>query len=104
MPLFRMTTRRWMLTVAVVGLLLWGAMMGWRSYCYYKLATFYSRQERFWRTHAIRDIARRTPRSLAAKWGFQTADFYAPLAKKYRRAMWRPWESVAPDPPAPVFR
>jgi hypothetical protein len=91
-----------MVLVFVVALLMWGGIMGLRSYVYYRLATFYSTQERAWRMMAKRD--RGSPRSIAAKWGVQTADFYAPLARKYRRAMWRPWLPVAPDPPAPVFR
>jgi hypothetical protein len=38
-----------------------------------------------------------------AQFGSQCADYYAQLAQKYRRAMWRPWMPVAPDPHAPGF-
>lgn len=102
LPRFRVRTL--MLVVALVALLIWGAMMGTRSYVYYRLASYYGQQERLWRKMAIRD--RRIParsRSVAALWGLQTADFYAPLARKYRQAMRHPWRPVAPDPPAPVF-
>jgi len=91
-----------MITVGVVALLLWGAMMGSRSYDYYRLANYYSREERGWREIAAR--GRGTPsRSVGTVWGKQIADYYSPLARKYRRAIWRPWMPVAPDPPAPVF-
>jgi hypothetical protein len=101
-PRFRVRTL--MVVVGVMALLIWGAMMGWRSYAYYTLARTYGTYERQWREMAARDrgIATRT-RSVSAIWGPQIADFYAPLARKYRRAMWRPWTPVAPDPPAPNF-
>lgn len=93
-----------MIAVGVVALLIWGAMMGTRSYVYYRFATTYGAYERQWREMSVRDRADPTStRSIAVKWGPQIAEFYAPLARKYRRAMWRPWTPVAPDPPAPVF-
>lgn len=102
LPQFRLRTL--MLVVGLVALLLWVAMMGTRSYAYYKLARAYGTYERQWREMAARDrgIATRS-RSVAAVWGPQIAEYYAPLAQKYRRAMWHPWVPVAPDPPAPVF-
>jgi hypothetical protein len=91
-----------MIAVGVVALLLWGAMMGTRSYGYYRLASYYGEQERGRRE--IADRKRGDPtRSVGAVWGKQIAEYYAPLASKYRRAMWRPWVPIAPDPPAPVF-
>lgn len=101
-PNFRVRTL--MLAVGMIALLLWGAMMGFRSFVYFRLATEYGRNERLWREMAVRD--REIPggkRSVAAVWGPEIADFYAPLAEKYRQAMWRPWSPVEPDPPAPVF-
>jgi hypothetical protein len=94
-----------MVAVGVVALLVWGAMMGSRSYDYYRLARYYGDQERGWREIAARD--RGNParaRSVGVIWGRKIAEYYAPLARKYRRAMWRPWMPVAPDPPAPVFQ
>ena len=99
LPRFRVRTL--MIAVGVVALLVWGAIMGTRSYVYYRFARTYGTYERQWREMAVRD--RGKPRSIAAKWGPQIAEYYAPLARKYRRAMWRPWMPVAPDPPAPVF-
>ena len=100
-PLPRFRIRTLMIAVAVVALLIWGALMGTRSYVYYRFARTYGTYERQWREMAVRD--RGNPRSVAARWGRQIAEFYAPLARKYRRASWRPWMPVAPDPPAPVF-
>src|SRR4051812_24297634 len=102
LPHFRVRTL--MLAVGVMALLLWGAMMGTRSYVYYRLARDYGNYERSWRYIAARD--RGNPlhaRSVGVVWGPQIADYYAPLARKYRRAMWRPWLPVAPDPPSPMF-
>ena len=44
LPRFRVRTL--MLGVGVLALLVWGAMMGTRSYHYYRLASFYSFEER----------------------------------------------------------
>ena len=102
LPHFRVRTL--MLAVGIVALLVWCAMSGTRSYVYYRLAREYGIQERFWREHAIRD--RGNParvRSVAAVWRLEIAKYYAPLARKHRRAMWRPWAPVEPDPPVPVF-
>ncbi|MFO0950496.1 MAG: hypothetical protein U0835_04965 [Isosphaeraceae bacterium] len=96
--------RTLMLAVGGATLLMWGGLMGWRSFVYSRLAADYSRYEREWRETGERD--RKIPgrsRSVSAVWGREIAAFYAPLAEKYRRAAWRPWDSVAPDPPAPVF-
>jgi len=103
LPRFRVRTL--MVLVGVVALLIWGTMMGVRSFNYYWLARTYAAYERGWRESAESD--RGNParsRSVGVVYGRQIADYYAPLARKYRRAMWRPWTPVAPDPPAPVFR
>jgi hypothetical protein len=101
LPRFRVRTL--MIAVSVVALLVWVAMMGTQSYDYYRRARLYSIQERLWREHAQRDLGQGATRTIAARWGLQIADYYAPLARKYRRAMWRPWLPVAPDPHAPGF-
>ncbi len=88
-----------MLLVGVVALLVWGAMMVGLSYCYYQRARTYSMQERQWREIARRDLDQGNTRSIAAMWGIQIADHYAPLVRKYRRAMWRPWIPVDYEPP-----
>jgi hypothetical protein len=102
LPHFRVRTL--MLAVGIVALLIWGAMMATRTYVYYRLAREYGLQERLWREHAVRDRGNpASARSVAAVWGLGIAEDRATLARKYRRAMWRPWAPVAPDPPAPVF-
>lgn len=103
LPRFRVRTL--MAIVGVVALLLWGSMMGVRSYNYYRLATTYAAYERGWRELAARGrIDPTRSRSVGTVYGEPIADYYAPLARKYRQAVWRPWTPVAPDPPAPVFR
>jgi hypothetical protein len=93
-----------MFTIALVAFLLWGARMSVRSIIYFRLARDYGTYERQWREMSARDRAmpdRKT--SISAVWGEDIAAFYAPLARKYRQAMWRPWVPVEPDPPAPTF-
>src|SRR5262249_14849430 len=91
-PRFRVRTL--MVVVGVVASLVWGAMMGSRSYDYSRRAREYGASERGWREIAARDRG-------WARFGAQCAEYYAQLARKYRRAVWRPWMPVAPDPPAP---
>src|SRR5215467_13520122 len=99
MRLPRLRVRTYMLLVGVVALLVWGTMMGGLSYHYYQRARIYSFQERWWREKARRDLDQGDTRTIAARWGMQIADYYAPLVRKYRRAMWRPWISVDLEPP-----
>jgi hypothetical protein len=95
----RLRVRTYMLLVGVVAVLIWAGMMGLRSYEYYRRATVYSAQERFWRAAAQRDLSRGNTRSIEARTGRHVADYYAPLVQKYRRAMWRPWIPVDYEPP-----
>jgi hypothetical protein len=88
-----------MLLVGVVAVLIWVAMMGLRSYDSFQRASFYSLQERYWRENAQQDIAEGKTQTIEAKWGLRTADYYATLVRKYRRAMWRPWVAVDYEPP-----
>src|SRR5205823_916959 len=77
----------------------WASPMGLRSYEYYRRARIYSIQERTWRENAQRDLRQGDTRTVAARRGLQIADYYAPLVRKYRRAMWRPWIPVDYEPP-----
>jgi len=89
MPLPRMTTRRWMLAVALVA-----AGFGWRQGWnhYQRIA------ERHWRSTAYRvggdDLA-------VFKRAIRRSEYHALLARKYERASWVPFLPVAPDPPPP---
>jgi hypothetical protein len=80
-----------MTAAGLVAVLIWAAMMGFRSYVHYSLANRYSFQEGGWRKEAAGGRIRRED-CLAS------ADFSAQMAGKHRRAMWRPWVPVAPDP------
>ena len=99
MRLPRLRVRTYMLLVVVVAVLAWAAPMGLRSYEYYRRARIYSIQERAWREIAQRDLRQGDTRTVAATSGLQIADYYAPLVRKYRRAMWRPWIPVDYEPP-----
>ena len=84
-----------MAAVGLVAVLVWAAMMGFRSFVHYSLASSYSFQERGWRKEAAHSHLRRED-------CLESADFCAQMAEKHRRAMWRPWLPVAPDPPVYV--
>jgi hypothetical protein len=92
----RFRVRTLMAAVGVVALFIWGAMMGLRSYVYYRRASTYRLEERVWRESTARGQWRREV-------GSECAEYFAQLAEKYRRAMWRPWLPVAPDPHAPGY-
>jgi hypothetical protein len=96
MRTMRFRVRTLMAAVGVVALLIWGAMMGLRSYVYYRRASTYNLEERVWRASTARGDWR-------PEVGSECADYFAQLAEKYRRAMWRPWMPVAPDPHAPGY-
>jgi hypothetical protein len=96
MRTMRFRVRTLMAAVGVVALLIWGVMMGLRSYDYYRRATFYASEEYGWRESAARDRFRAHACS-------ECAEYFAQLTRKYRRAMWRPWMPVAPDPHAPGY-
>jgi hypothetical protein len=98
LPHFRVRTL--MIAVIAAALLVWGAMMGVRSFDYYRRARDYGTQELGWRA-----IAARGPGNDPAMWEFagECTEYFAQLAAKYRRAMWSPWLPVAPDPHAPGF-
>src|SRR5262245_25981130 len=95
--LLRYRVRTLMAVVVVAALLVWGGMMVSRSYEYSRRATLYHGQERGWRQIGDR-------KGEWAQFGSQCAEYYAELGRKYRRAMWRPWMPVAPDPLAPGVR
>ena len=96
LPRFRVRTL--MIAVSVTALLLWGTMMGFRSCDYYRRAMAYGAQERGWR-----EIAARGRPPEWEQFHSDCVDYFAGLSAKYRRAMWRPWLPVAPDPHAPGY-
>ena len=91
-PIFRVRTL--MLLVVAVALLVWGAMMGSRSYVYYGRWRTYAEQGRGWR-----EIAAGERRD--SKFATECAEYFEGLTRKYRRATWRPWLPVELDPWAP---
>lgn len=97
MRLTRLNTRTLMMAVAVVALLMWGGRMGARSLDYHRRSMYYGSQAAGWRELATRNHPWKAFHT-------QCADYFTDLARKYRRARWRPWLPVAPDPYAPGAR
>jgi hypothetical protein len=95
MRLPRMTTRRWMIAVAVFGLAMGGiayALRLERLRVYYHFRAVNLRMaEQSCRSPSYRDEVQ----DLAA------AERLRRLAEKYEYAARHPWLSIAPDPPAP---
>jgi hypothetical protein len=92
LPSFRVRTL--MVMVVVASLLISGLMMGSRSYDYYGRARKYAQQASGWRENAARE-------KWDAKFSSECIEYFDGLTRKYRRAMWRPWLTVEPDPWAP---
>jgi hypothetical protein len=93
LPSFRVRTL--MVMVGVVALLVWGSMMGSRSYDYYGRATKYAEQAYHWRDTASSETGR------MGAFALECAEYFDGLTRKYRRAMWHPWLPVELDPWAP---
>jgi len=94
LPHFQVRTL--MVVVGVVALLIWGVMIGSRSYNYYRRAREYGAEERGWREAAATG-------HFDARVASECVEYCTQLARKYRRAMWSPWMPVAPDPHAPGY-
>jgi hypothetical protein len=89
-----MTTRRWMIAVAVVAVVLGGIVSPFRVYRtrqrYQSLAINHALAEKAWHLANESD-----PDVL------KMIDYHARLKAKYERAAARPWLAVEPDPPVP---
>lgn len=96
MRALRIRVRTLMIAVCAAALILWGAMMGSRSYDHFRHAREYANLEVGWR-----QIAARKPKAREGQFASECVQYFARLSAKYRRAMWHPWRPVAPDPPAP---
>jgi hypothetical protein len=113
MCLLQMTTRRWIIVVAVIGLMIGGGVLLIRQRRDYFLALAQSHQQ-----EAASSMARGT--ALKSRFGsmpggrieigqlFRNCDrmvdrasHHAAMAHKYERAARYPWLPVEPDPPAP---
>jgi hypothetical protein len=109
MRLSRMTTRRWMVAVAVVALSIATERMRRESARYRELAERHAKIER-----ACRKNANLLPLMKPSDWESlcgqmalglsrspERAVYHAGLRRKYERASRYPWLPVEPDPPEP---
>ena len=126
----RMTTRRMMMLVALMAIALWASMKVPRSLDFREMAERHAIMEGGFKEKAREGQARAnhfqanldrlhldaksrdeiTESYLDTRLNFELADarylskmasHHAGLNRKYRRAMWLPWESLADDPPPP---
>jgi hypothetical protein len=93
MRLPQIRVRTLLVLVAAAAVLIWSSMMGARSYDYNRRSRFYATQEYGWRQSAARG-------RFHTEFSLECVEYFAQLTRKYRRAMWRPWLPVAPDPHA----
>jgi hypothetical protein len=109
----RMTTRRWMIAVAVVGLLL-GVVVGGqrlqqRRDCYLQQANNEARWENYFRSMASRVASRpplQQPSIIFAGRTYSVAELAAEYAERkvtYLHAASRPWISVPPARRRPIL-
>jgi hypothetical protein len=93
-----MTTRRWMIAVAVVGLILGGSAMVERVVRFHRLAYWYRIAEEINRGDRVV-----LPGGISVQSGGSKplAGYYAGLWRKYEHAARYPWLPVEPDPPEP---
>jgi hypothetical protein len=97
MRLPRMTTRRWLIAVAVVAVALAASIVIERRRHHFRtLAERHSSAE----LSCLGLAGRLDSPALAASWK-RKAERCARLAQKYRRAARYPWLPVEPDPPEP---
>lgn len=96
----RMTTRRWMVAVFVIALLLYGAAMWRRSVRFRALGDEYAdwlNVEMLPSSADMNDVARAKAINAAAH------EWNRAMALKCRRAARYPWLPVEPDPPEPKW-
>ena len=114
MRLPRMTTRRWMMAVAGVCLILTGGVCLGRRAVFLGLADRHARAARFWDVRRQRYLEDGTPifngaffdsdGTVKKPYGREferTSERYAALGRKYEYAAAHPWLSVEADPPGP---
>jgi hypothetical protein len=105
MRLPRMTTWRWMVAVAVVGLLMGAAIGGvrlkQRRDLFLALGTNHAQQEAHYGREMLIRVEPDTHLVVQEYVCPGHVDYHARLARKYERAARYPWLPVEPDPPEP---
>ena len=101
LPRLRFTVRRMMFAVAFAAMLMGTARAGWHSWYCWKMAEAIAQVKSMqtWRCGMI-DNTPEEERAWAESCEKRSAH-YAGLEAKYRRAAWKPWESIPPDPRHP---
>jgi hypothetical protein len=106
----RMTTRRWMIVVALVCAMLWAMLMGMRARRYRRKADYAAWME--WRCRKIDamdpvararadDNAWDDPYLHDPDWNRKMIGFWEEMKDKYSYAADHPWLAVVPDRPNP---
>jgi hypothetical protein len=124
MRLPRMTTRRWMVVVAIVALAFEGIRVKrWHDYCLDRAAGHamleseglrgegvHRRYLDYDEQHYPRTAGEADPwekwrrrEESQARSNHRFAEHHARMGRKYGHAAWRPWESVPLDPPLPSW-
>ena len=100
---YRMTTRRWVVAVAAVGGALSVARMGHTAFARWQIAESHELIRRFpciehgtaWLAMTAEERRKRDA------YCQRLSAFHGMLERRYRRAAFRPWLPVPPDPPEP---
>lgn len=92
MQLFRMTTRRWMIAVAIIGIMLGAETLRRRRAFALAMAARHRDEHRRWTTTSLY----RTERP---PWLFLYVKQRIEMEEKWMEAASHPWHTVEPDPP-----
>jgi hypothetical protein len=95
---FKITVRRLMLSVAIAALLLAGHSAGRRWAFCRERAAYYAERERY---HLrLADEEGPVSDQITAE-NLRLASWYNRVGQTFRRAAYRPWETIPHDPPSP---
>jgi hypothetical protein len=106
LPRPRITVRRLMVAVAIVGMLLWGGMLAVRSITYAFWAGGVAKKRDAYQADilALEGRAAKGPTAKEAEllaFGHRMMEYLARQQARYENAARYPWLSVEPDPPMP---
>src|ERR1700730_7617527 len=110
MGFYRMTTRRWMIVLAVVAFGLGGMNLWQRRRVYQRGYEIYNYRviKRIWSIEDAQTLCMKNPhlKTFCLEWiteERQAVEYLARLKKKYEYAASHPWITVPPDPPEPEW-
>jgi hypothetical protein len=101
LPRVRFTVWQAMVAVVALAILMATGRAGWHSYYCWRMAEAHA----WWAERGLLRCGLERPTAAEQlvydRYNRILKDYHARLERKYRRAAWRLWEPVLPDPPYP---